>query len=342
VDVGVRKDNGMQSRFTRVVVLVVGVALAAAGCGKYSISNIRALKAFQDGSDAYKKGDFAGAITHYQESIDHNPEFGFAYFFLGNSYDNLFKPARKGDPANDQNLVKATEYYRTAIQKLATSPEPQAPMIRQRSYEFLIAAYGPDKLNDFSQAEPLALELISIDPNEPGNYSALSRLYEDQGRYDEAEAILQKLAAQRPNDPLTYQFLAGFYDRQGNFEKTIEAWKQRANAEPMNPEAWQAIATFYFDEIFRNTSLRAAVAREYAIEGIQATDRAIALNSDYYEAVAYKNILLRQQALKERDPAVQKKLIAEADVLEKRAIELRDRQAGQAMADAAAAKTGQK
>jgi tetratricopeptide (TPR) repeat protein len=341
VNVGVRKDNGMQSRVTRVVVLVVGVALATVGCGKYSISNIRALKAFQDGSDSYKRGDFAGAITHYQESIDRNPEFGFAYFFLGNSYDNLFKPARKGDPANDQNLIKATEYYRTAIQKLATSPEPQAPMIRKRSYEFLIAAYGPDKLDDFSQAEPLALELISIDPNEPGNYSALSRLYEDQGRYQEAEAILQKLAAQRPNDPLTYQFLAGFYDRQGNFEKTIEAWKQRANAEPNNPEAWQAIATFYFDETSTNKELRPNVARDYAIAGIQATNRALELNPEYFEAVAYKNILLRQQANYERSPAVQKQLIAEADVLLARAKELQAKQAGQAVADAAA-KTGQK
>jgi tetratricopeptide (TPR) repeat protein len=312
-------------------VLVAGVCLAAAGCGKYSISNIRALKAFQEGSDAYKKGNFGEAAANYEESIQHNPEFGFAYFFLGNSYDNMFRPGRKGEPENDAYLAKATENYRIAIEKLATSPEPQAPMIRTRSYEFLISAYGPDKLDDFSKAEPLALELIALDPNEPGNYSALSRLYEDQGRYEEAEAILQKLAAQRPNDPLSYQFLAGFYDRQGNFEKTMESWKQRAKAEPNNPEAWQAIATFIFEETFNNKSIRPAVAREYVLEGLQATDEAIALNPDYFEAVAYKNLLLRLQANYERDPALQKKLIAEADVLKQRAEELQARQAGQAV-----------
>lgn len=317
----------MQSRITRIVLLAVGVSVAAAGCGKYSISNIRALKAFQEGSDAYKKGDFEEAIQNYSESIVHNPDFGYAYFFLGNSYDNLFKPSRKGEPENDAYINKAVENYRLAIDKLATSEEPQAPMIRRRAYEFLIAAYGSDKLNDFSQAEPLALELISIDPNEPGNYSALSRMYEDQGRYEEAEAILQKLAAQRPNDPLTYQFLAGFYDRQGNFEKTIEAWKQRANAEPNNPEAWQAIATFYWEETSGNESLRPNVGREYTIDGIAATNRALELNPDYFEAVAYKNLLLRQQARYERDPAVQKKLIAEADQLLERAKELQAKQA---------------
>ncbi len=329
----------MQSRFTRVVVLVAGVSLAAAACGKYSISNIRSLKAFQDGTDAYNRKDFAGAAEAYARAIEHNPENGFAYFFLGNSNDNLFKPARKGDPENDAYLTKAIENYRKAIEKLAVSEEPQAPNFRMRSYEFLISAYGPDKMNDFSKAEPLALELISIAPNEPGNYSALSRLYEDQGRYDEAEAILKKLAAQRPNDPLSYQFLAGFYDRQGNFEKTIEAWRQRANAEPTNPEAWQAIATFYFDETTNNKQLRPAVARDYTIAGIEATDKAIELNPEYFEAVAYKNILLRQRANYERDPALQKKLIAEADVLLKQAEALQAKQSGAAAAAAAAAAT---
>ena len=319
----------MQSRFTRVVVLVAGVSLAAAGCGRYSISNIRSLKAFQEGTEAYQRKNFEGAAEAYQRAIDHNPENGFAYFFLGNSFDNLFKPARKGDADNDAYLTKAIDNYRKAIQKLAASQEPQAPNFRKRSYEFLISAYGPEKANDFSQAEPLALELISIDPNEPGNYSALSRLYEDQGRYDEAEATLKKLAAQRPSDPLSYQFLAGFYDRQGNFEKTIEAWQQRAKAEPNNPEAWQAIATFYFDEIETNKALRPAVARDYSIAGIEATDEAIKLNPEYFEAVAYKNILLRQRARFESNQALQKQLIAEADTLMKRAEALQSKQAGQ-------------
>jgi tetratricopeptide (TPR) repeat protein len=319
----------MQSRFTQVVVLVAGVSLAASGCGRYSISNIRSLKAFQDGTDSYNRKDFAGAAEAYQRAIEHNPDNGFAYFFLGNSYDNLFKPARKGEPENDAYLTRAIENYRKAIEKLAASEEPQAPNFRKRSYEFLISAYGPDKANDFSQAEPLALELISIDPNEPGNYSALSRLYEDQGNYEQAEATLKKLAAQRPNDPLSYQFLAGFYDRQGNFEKTMEAWRQRANAEPNNPEAWQAIATFYQRELTDNKQLRPAVARDYAIAGVEATDQAIRLNPEYFEAVAYKNILLRMRANYERDPALQKKLIAEADVLLKQAEALQSKQAGQ-------------
>ena len=74
-----------------------------------SISNIRSLKAFQDANNLYKKAEYKGAIERYEASVQFNPELGFAYFFLGNSYDNLYKPAKKGEPENDANLTKAVE-----------------------------------------------------------------------------------------------------------------------------------------------------------------------------------------------------------------------------------------
>ena len=100
-------------------------AVSAAGCGKYSISNIRSLKAFQDGNNLYKKDEYKAAIERYEASLQLNPDLGFAYFFLGNSYDNLYKPAKKGEPANDANLPKAVENYRIAIQKMAARHRPE-------------------------------------------------------------------------------------------------------------------------------------------------------------------------------------------------------------------------
>ena len=104
-----------------MAVVVVALGVGAAGCGRYSISNIRSLKAFQDANNLYKKAEYKAAIERYEASVKFNPELGFAYFFLGNSYDNLYKPAKKGEPENDANLTKAAENYRTAIQKLATT-----------------------------------------------------------------------------------------------------------------------------------------------------------------------------------------------------------------------------
>src|SRR4029450_7952577 len=82
----------MRARIIRLAVLVVAVAVGAAACGKYSISNIRSLKAFQDANALYKKGEYSRAAQRYTDAVTLNPDLGFAYFFLGNSYDNLYKP----------------------------------------------------------------------------------------------------------------------------------------------------------------------------------------------------------------------------------------------------------
>lgn len=316
----------MQSRFARIAVLVVGLAVATSACGKYSISSIRSLKAFKDGIALYQKGAYRDAVPLFESAIDLNPNFGLSYFFLGNSYDSLYKPSHKGEADNDANLPKAVENYRKAIEKLANSNEPQAAQYRKLSYEYLIAAYGSDKLNDFSQAEPMAKELIALEPNEPGNYQALAKLYEDQGQYDEAEAMFRKAVDVKPDDPVGYQLLAGYYNRQGQFDKTMDAFQRRASMEPNNPEAWHTMGTFYFDKVQRDKSLSKDVAKGYLQSGIQAEDKALALNAAYYEAVTYKSLLLGLQATLEKDPATQKKLLAQAGQLRDQALALQKKQ----------------
>jgi tetratricopeptide (TPR) repeat protein len=324
----------MQVRFIRAIVFVAVVAMSAAACGKYSIGSIRSLKAFKDGLALYEKGDYRGAIPRFEESIGHNPEFGFSYFFLGNSYDSMYRSARKGEAENDSLLPKAVENYRKAIDKLASATEPQTQQFRKLSYEYLIAAYGSDKLNDFSQAEPIAKELIALEPGEPSNYQALAKLYEDQGQYDEAEAMFRKAVEVKPNDPGAYQLMAGYFNRQGQFDKTMEAFQHRAELEPNNPEAWHTMGSYFYEKAYRDKSLPRDVAMKYVMNGLAAEDKALAINGEYFEAVTYKNLLLRQQALLERSPAEQKRLLEEADKYYKRGLELQKKQGATAAAAA--------
>lgn len=335
----------MRFRLTvaRALVLTLGMGLATTACGQYSISNIRALKAFKEGNELYRKQDYKNAIDSYQRALEYNPEFwGITYFFIGNSYDNLYKTAKKGDPTNDGYLLKAIENYKLAIKKIKDTDQ-EGPAFRKRSYEWLVAAYGADKLNDVSQAEPVVQELIAMDPNDPNNYLAMGKLYEEAGRLEEAEVQFKKAIDVKPNDPINYDSLAGFYNRQGRFEDTIEAFTRRANLEPNNPEAWHTIGAYYEDKILGESKLKRlkeSVLREYAIKGIAAEDKALALNPEYYEAVTYKNILLRMQANYESNLAVRKRLLDEAEVLYKKATELQKRQG--AAAAAADAKKGGK
>lgn len=318
----------MQSRLSsvRVFALVLLVAVSAGACGKYSIGNLRALMAFKEGNGLYSKSDFANAAKSYEEAVQHNPDMGIVYFFLANSYDNLYRPGRQGEPENDAYLLKAVENYNKAIQ-IIEDDEPSGQQIRKLSYEYLIAAYGPDKLNDFDQAEPIGKRLIEMEPNEPGNYQTMGKLYEDQGRYEEAEAHFLGAVEARPNDPLGYSVLAGYYNRQGDFEKTMQAWENRAKVEPNNPEAHHTIAHWLWEKAFKDYTLSNAQKREYIERGLAAEDTALALHADYIEALTYKNILLRMKANMERDRKVIDSLIAEADRLRNRAMELQKQQA---------------
>ena len=120
-------------------------------------------------------------------------------------------------------MQKAVENYTRAAERLSASAKPEDKKLGKLSLDYLVAAYGADKLNDPAKAEPVVQKMIQLDPGEPTNYFALAKIYEDAGAYEEAEKMLVAAKAAKPNDPDVYMQLAGFYNRQGRFDKTIEA-----------------------------------------------------------------------------------------------------------------------
>ena len=66
---------------------------------------LKGQQAFKDANAAYRLQDYKKAAQHYEEALKLNPELNSALFYLGNSYDNMYKPARAGEPDNDANLT---------------------------------------------------------------------------------------------------------------------------------------------------------------------------------------------------------------------------------------------
>ena len=307
------------------IALIVGLSLAAGGCGKYSLGTVKAFKAFKDANTSYGQKDFKKAAERYEEVVQHEdalqaePRLATAYFFLGNSYDQLYKPAKQGDAENDAYLQKAIANYQKAAEK------NQDPKWKKSALEYLAAAYGPDKLNDPSKAEPVYQQIIQLEPSEPANYGALAKLYEDAGRYDDAEKQLLKAQEMKPNDVSVYTMLANFYNRQGDFPKTIDALQKAADLNPKDPEGYHRIAVFYWDKANKDFRLSLNDKKDYIQKGVAMEDKALSLNGDYLEAMTYKNILLRLQANTDKDPGKQKTLIDEADKLRNRVMDAQKR-----------------
>ena len=309
----------MFSSRAAVVALVLAVAVVASGCGQ--IGKIKAKMAVKKANPAYTAQDYKVAAEHYEVALQNDPSATDLFFFLGNSYDNMYRPAKKGEANNDSYLAKAVENYKKGAETAST------PSIKQLSLQYLVNTYNsPDKMNDPAQAEPLLLSMIQMDPKDTRNYVVLSRIYEDAGDYERAEQQLIKAREANAKDTSVYMNIAGFYQRQGNFDKMIEAVQERTKQEPTNPEAFYTLATFYWEKASRDVKLSDPQKINYTQAGLDAVNKALELKSDYNEALIYKNLLLRTQANISKNPAEQQRLLKEADELRKRAEELRNKQ----------------
>ena len=87
-----------------VFLVVAGMALAQAGCTQIGV--LKGQMALRDAVKYYQRQDYRQAAEKYEEALKSNPDLGDAYFYLGNSYDNLYKPSRKGEADNDALLAR--------------------------------------------------------------------------------------------------------------------------------------------------------------------------------------------------------------------------------------------
>jgi tetratricopeptide (TPR) repeat protein len=306
----------------RLALILVTSSLAA--CSQ--IAGVQALFKFKQANQAYQIQNYTRAAELYEETIAANPAMNTVYFYLGNSYDNLYRPSERGEPANDALLQKAVENYTKAVEKLS-STDPVEANIKSLALQYLMQAYGADRLDDPVKAEPVIINLVEANPTDPTYYHQLAKLYEDAAEYEAAEKVYVAAREAKPTDPIVYMQLAGFYGRMGDFPKTIQAFEQRAEQEPNNPEAFYTIATQYWDQAYRGAGVRDEDKKTYVDKGIAAIDKAIQIRPDYVEALVYKNLLLRLQANLETNPARQQALIKQADQFRDQAEEIRKKKA---------------
>jgi len=146
------------------VALITTASLAVAGCGQ--VNSLKVRKSYKDANTAYQSQDYKKAADLYRETIQADPDAKEtlpSYFFLANSLDNLYKPSKKGDPANDQLMQDAVTNYQLAADKLSASDNPDYKKLGKLSLQYLVAAYGSDKLNDPGKAEPVPIIKRKLD-----------------------------------------------------------------------------------------------------------------------------------------------------------------------------------
>src|SRR6266567_7383345 len=186
-----RSSSGASLAAAAMLVLGALALVSTTGCAK--LNEVKAMRAYKEANKTYQAQDYKKAAQGYQDTIAAAPDDDRvtpAYFFLANSLDNLWKPSKKGDADNDKLLTTAVENYQKAAEKLLKSDNPDYKKLGKLSLQYLVAAYGSDKLNDPAKAEPVLIDMIKQDETDTTLYTQLAKLYEDAGAYDDAERVL--------------------------------------------------------------------------------------------------------------------------------------------------------
>jgi tetratricopeptide (TPR) repeat protein len=132
------------------------------------------------------------------------------------------------------------------------------------------------------------------------------------------ESVLEK----DPKNASAVAGLAGLYQGLKDLNKSKEYYKKQTDLEPNNPVPYYAIASTNWLRIRdKSVPLTEEEKTQAVEEGLTYVDKALEKNPNYQDALAYKNLLLRDKAAATKDPKEAKRLLDEADIFFKKALE---------------------
>jgi tetratricopeptide (TPR) repeat protein len=154
----------------------------------------------------------------------------------------------------------------------------------------------------------------------------LVSLYLSTEHYDDAIAFYQEMVKDNPNDMKAMQSLAQMYFKKGDVEHAVEWLKKRLAAET-TPEAKAEVYYFIgvqaWDRSYNFPNIDPVERARIVDEGIDALNKALQIKPDYFEAISYLNLLYREKAKIEADPAKKQEYVDTANRYLQQALELR-------------------
>lgn len=230
---------------------------------------------------------------------------------------------REGNTAYQKEDYKtALTHYSKARQIDGTFPELDRLIGYSR-----IGMYVPD---DTSRANEQNADLAVAElrkylrkrPDDEIAREALINLYLNANRTTDAINFFREYLQKNPRDLSAVRSVAQLYAKQGDFNESLNWYEKITLLDSRNPEAFYIFGVVAYEKVAKNPPADPAERLAIIEKGKAALERSIRLKPDYFESMAYLNLLFRQQALVETDPMVQQELIAKADAVRNRAVEI--------------------
>ena len=247
-------------------------------------------------------------------------------------------------------LYKAQKYEDAIVQyqRIVSVDPTNWPASYQIAMSYL-ALYHPGSTHpkdlEFADKATAALEkLLKMQAPDPETAEKLRNFYighlHSADKTDKLIGYYDELLAKEPRNTSLMAQLAEIYDKKGDFENSLKYYQKRAEVDPNNKEAWYTIGVECWARSYRMKTMISLEERESVIEtGMKALLKALSLEPEYTEALAYINLMYREKA--QVLSAQQKNeeagdAIAKADEYQKKTLELMNRKKQQAAAQKAA------
>jgi len=196
----------------------------------------------------------------------------------------------------------AVEHFKQAVTLDPNYPVARAYLATSYMMQYIPGAESEENLRMAQAAHDEFLRVLEQDPGNSNAMLAIAQLYFNQKKLDEAQEWYQKAITANPNDKTAYYTLGVIA-----WTKTFQP-RMKARAElGMKPEDPGPLRDRKVREKLKESNL------PIIEEGMKALEKALALDKEYDDAMAYMNLLYRERADLQDTPEAYKKDTEAAD-----------------------------
>ncbi|HEY2323122.1 MAG TPA: hypothetical protein VGJ82_09700 [Thermoanaerobaculia bacterium] len=227
------------------------------------------------------------------------------------------------------NQAYEKEDYKTALAEYSTARniDPEFPDLARMIGYSEIGLYVPDDKSAGNEkhadnAIAWLTQYLKVRPDDRIARDALINMYLNANRTSQAIDYFRNYLVSHPADLEAVRSIATLYSKQGNFNESLNWYEKITLLDSRNPEAFYVYGVVCYEKVAKNPPADQAEKMAIIEKGKNALAKAISMKPEYFEAIVYQNLLLRQQALVETDPGKQQELIKQADELKTKAVEI--------------------
>lgn len=223
--------------------------------------------------------------------------------------------------------------YQTALAAYqdALRLDPNEPKLHKNIGLAYMGMYQPGSKHpkDLEYAAKAIEHLKTYTETVPADRKArefLVSMYLATERYDDAIAFYQGMVKENPSDVKAMQSLAQMYFKKGDVDHALE-WLRKRLAAETSPEAKAEVYYFIgvqaWDRSYNFPDIPPVERARIVDEGIDALNKALQIRPEYFEALSYLNLLYREKAKIDPDPAKKQEFTDTANRYLAQALELR-------------------